>query len=313
MRTEKIIWGLILVFVGGILLLQNFGVIDFYWQVIFRFWPLVLILIGANLLVSNNDSKTGAIISVLLTVFALGFIAYKGITTKESEDSHWSYDFDDNKGEPDFDNPHKNTTFAEPYKLGTQKAVLNISGGATEYFLTDTTDSLFEASVNKHFGKYSLLSTKKDSSQVLDFKMSGKSKWNFKHDNGNRVHLSLNTYPVWDINVKMGAGTTEFDLTPFKIHNLNIEGGAASFEVKLGNPEKVTTVSIETGVSDIDISIPATAACKINSDSGLSSNDFEGFKKQADGSYTTSNFNKTSNVIILNLEGGLSNFQVSRY
>ena len=313
MKTEKIIWGLILVFVGSILLLQNFGVINFYWPVLLRFWPVILILIGANMLLSDGSSPTGAIVSVLIAVFALGFIAYKGITTERGEDSRWTYDFDGDRHDRDHDPAPANSNFSEEYKPEVRKAVLNISGGATEYILTDSTNQLFEADINKSFGKYSLRSTMKDSTQVLDFKMAGKSRWNLKNNRGNKANLRLNANPLWDINVQMGAGTTEFDLSPFKVHNLKIEGGAASFNIKLGQPQKVTTVSIETGVSDISISIPSSAACKINSESGLSSNDFEGFTKQADGSFTTSNYKGSTDIIILNLEGGLSNFNVKKY
>lgn len=313
MKAEKIIWGLILVFIGGILLLQNFEVIDFYWQVIFRFWPLVLIIIGANLLFSKDDSRTGGIVAVLLTVLALGFIAYKGITTSGTDDSHWSYNFDEDEQADTV--RERNNTFSEVYTDDIERAVLNISGGATQYVLDDTasTSSLFEADVKRNFGNYSLLSTRKDSSQVLNFKMAGKSKWNLKRDNSNEAKLRLNTRPVWDINIEMGAGTTDFDLSPFKVNNVHVKGGAASFDIKVGMPVDTTTVSIETGVSDINISIPTSAACKINTETGLSSNDFEGFVKQSDGSYTTPGFEKATKIIIINFEGGLSNFEVKRY
>lgn len=307
MRTEKVIWGLLLVFIGGILLLQNFGVIDFYWEVIFRFWPVILILIGANLLFSRDDSRTGAIISVMLTLLALGFITYKGITLND-EESPWTFNNNDDSVEESATN-----TFIEEYNDSIGKAVLNIEGGATRYVLKDTTSNLFSADVKKSFGNYSLLRTIDDSTQVLNFKMSGKNNWELKDNDGNKATIKLNSTPVWDIHLQMGAGTANLDLSPFKINNLSIKGGAASFEIKLAEPVQATTVSVETGVSKIEIFIPRSAACKISTESGLSSTDFKGFTRQQDGTYTTGNYNDSIKSIVLNLKGGLSKFKVNQY
>ena len=57
MKTDKIFWGIFLVFIGGIFLLENFDIIDFSWRYIWHFWPVVLILIGVNLLFKNSNSK----------------------------------------------------------------------------------------------------------------------------------------------------------------------------------------------------------------------------------------------------------------
>lgn len=311
MRTEKIIWGLVLVFTGSILLLQNLEVIHFNWHVIFRFWPVILILIGANLVFSRDDSSASAGISLILTLLTLGFLTYKGITTPRYHESYWSYNHNDD--DDDDEQKLHSGMFTEEYHDSISRATLNISGGATQYVLRDTTSSLFQADVRDHFGDYSLFRTSADSSNVLNFKMNSKSNWKLKDQRNNKAIIKLNTMPVWDINVEMGAGTTRFDLTPFKISNLHIEGGAASFKIKLGQPVKKTHVSVETGVSEIEISIPDSVACKINIESGLSSNDFKGFIKREDGSFTTENYDESSKAIVLNLEGGLSKFRVKRY
>ncbi len=45
-RGDSLIWGIILIVVGAIFLLQQFNV-DIFDQV-WRFWPLILIVWGAN-------------------------------------------------------------------------------------------------------------------------------------------------------------------------------------------------------------------------------------------------------------------------
>ncbi|PWG78127.1 LiaI-LiaF-like domain-containing protein [Pararcticibacter amylolyticus] len=310
MKTDKIIWGLVLVFVGGILLLENFDVINFQWIVVWRFWPLILILIGANMLFSRGDSKTGELVSVFLTIAALGFIGWQGATRESDDQAQWFFHNDRDKGRTSRESKYQ--VYSEPYAAGAGIATLNVSGGATAYELRDTTSDLFSARVNSSIGSYSLKKTSRDSSETLDFKMTEGS-WTLGEDTPNRAIISLNTRPVWDINVETGAGKANFDFTAFKIKKLTFKGGATKLDMKLGEPSAETYVKIETGVSKIHIAIPSGAACRINTDSGLSSNKFAGFEKQSDGSYITSNFNSASRKIIIDFEGGLSKFVVERY
>jgi hypothetical protein len=54
MKLNRIMWGIVLLFVGGVLLLQNFNVIEFYWRNIWKFWPVFLIISGVNILFNRQ-------------------------------------------------------------------------------------------------------------------------------------------------------------------------------------------------------------------------------------------------------------------
>jgi hypothetical protein len=135
---------------------------------------------------------------------------------------------------------------------------------------------------------------------------------NFDSDK-NRADMRLNPNPVWDISVETGAASVDFDLSKFKVRELKLHGGAASFNVKLGAPLLLTNVDISTGVSGVEVSIPESAACSIETDSGLSGNDFEGFNKTRDNNYETPGFSSAKNKIHIHISGGLSGFTVNRY
>lgn len=306
MKTEKLVWGLILVSLGGILLLDNLGVIDFYWRGVWHYWPVVLILSGINMVFSRNNSKTGSLVAIGITTVILGFLVYSGLNYEGGD--RW---YNNDNGRP-WRNHKYNQTFAEAFPSGTKKAELNISGGMTSYKLHETTSNLFEANVDGSSVSYSLRKTSHDSIEVLNFNMK-KHNGGWDMDGDNDVRLKLNTEPVWNINLKMGAGEMDFDLSPYKVQNLTFDGGAASFKAKLGEPESITTVNVKSGVSETDISIPHSVGCQIRIKSGMSSHDFDGFNKQDDGSYTTDNFTSADKKIIINLNGGLSDFEVKRY
>ena len=129
----------------------------------------------------------------------------------------------------------------------------------------------------------------------------------------NWAKISLNTNPVWNISLDMGAGAADFDLTEYKVASLNFKGGAASFKAKLGMPLEETTINAESGVASIELNIPRVAACRVVVKSGLSSKDFPGFTKHDDGSYITEGYHTADHRFTVNLQGGLSSFSVKRY
>ena len=315
MNKEKFSWGLILLFVGGVLLLDNLDVIDFYWRSVFSMWPVILIIIGVNLLVPKRG--IGNVISIVVTIAALAFLAFRG--TFPPNDSWWTFDnkgwkTEKRKASDNRSREKSSGTFTHAYENAITTAHLHIKGGAVEYEISGLTDALFHAEATSTIGGHQL-ETKTDGSNAdLTFSMrdTKKGNWDMQGDE-NKAEIRLNRHPIWHISLDMGAGAAEFDLTQYKVAALNFNGGAASFEAKLGMPLEETTITAESGVASVEIEIPRAAACKIVVKSGLSSKDFPGFTKQSDGSYTTPGYEGANNRFLVNLKGGLSSFTVKRY
>jgi hypothetical protein len=139
------------------------------------------------------------------------------------------------------------------------------------------------------------------------------NRFHWDSDHMNEARISLNTAPIWDISLKGGAAEMKFDLTPYKIRNLSFNGGATSCKLELGANLPVTEVRVSTGASEVEISVPEAAGCKIDVSSGLSSNNFEGFTKINGNVYTTPGYETAKNKINIFLRGGVSDFNVKRY
>lgn len=313
MKTEKIIWGLIFIFVGSIFMLDNFNVINFYWSSIWRFWPVIFILIGANMLFSRFvDRATGPLLTAAVTIAILLFIGYQG--SRPSANRGW-LQFRSDRDHRDRD-PERNmkSTFSEPY-TGSKMATLNIEGGATAFELKDSTVNLFQADVSEIYEGYTLDKSTVDSADVLNFRRRDKKdrKYNLNDIESNETRFFLNTSPLWNINVNMGAGETDFDLENFRVRRLKFKGGAASFYAKIGSKEPLTDIVVEAGVASVEIAVPESSGSHIVVDSGLSSKDFPGFVKQSDGSYKTPNYDTAVNKVFISLKGGLSSFEVRKY
>ena len=336
MRNDKLIPGLILVLIGAAFLLDTLGYIDFHWSNIFHLWPIFLIVGGVNLVFANNRTPLATAIKVGVVILGFGLLLFGNFGDRFGFPSytyswHDHHDNDDNNNSDDDDDDDDTTTAAKgivkvsgmsnfnlPYAADAKTAELHISGGGTEYNLSDTTGELFKADTKEHFGTYEFSHSNSGSNYVLNFDMNDKKgghfNWHGDNDNSNTVNFKLNSNPVWDIHVDAGATALKFDLTKFKIHNLNLSGGAASFDVTLGQPvADNTNVVVSTGMASVNISIPQNAACKIITDSGLSNNSFDGFTKTDDDNYETPGFDAAKTKIILNISGGLSDFKVHRY
>lgn len=312
MKLERIMWGIVLLFIGMVLLLENFGVIDFYWRSVWRFWPVFLIIAGLNILFSKSKSQLAGVISVAVLVITLGLLFFKGQETpgghRQMRDELRTDDERSNSVSGKLNGQH----LSLPYEADSiaKRTILNISGGGTSFELKGTTDSLISAVVDQKDAGFSLMnSLSKDSITTLSLKM-GKGKWN---TGGNDVEIRLNTRPQWEFQVNMGAGEVKFDLADYKVREFNFDGGAAALEVKLGSLLPVADVNVKTGIADVKINIPAAAGCQIRAKTGLSSKEFTGFTKLSDNTYETPNYKSAKNKIFINFDGGLSSFEVNRY
>jgi hypothetical protein len=307
MKTERIFWGIILVFVGTIFLLENFDVIDFSWGYVWRFWPILLIITGVNILFSRYNNKTGAIIIGIVTIIGLGLMTYKGLERNPyGSEERW---FDDSSTE----NLSSESTYTEDYEDRFTHAKLDISGGANYFESHQATERLFEAHLSETKNNYVLKKTDADSLVNLSFKSGGAKGFRFEEESFGKVKMMLSPLPIWDIHLKMGAGEANFDFKDFKVKKIDLKGGAAEFNLTLGDLMDTVNVNAETGIAAVKIKIPENVGCVIKNSSGLSSKHFEGFTEKGKGSYETPNFNTSAKKIYIVLKGGLSDLQVTRY
>lgn len=312
MKIDKIIWGIILVFIGGVVLLDNFDVIDFYWRRAWAFWPIVLIILGSNMLFNRNGKQTGSYISLVVLLISLCVLFVRGQEPPQRKAETLDAEmFDNQDGEDDRDK--KISHLSAPFDDSVKVVDLNVRGGGASYELKGATDSLFTATIEGVKSSYMLQRNDKDSVSTLDFQL-GKGKNNFHlSDAGHDVAIYLNKKPIHNINFNVGAGEVKFDLTDYKVRTIDFNGGAAEMDITLGSLLPIADVNVKTGIADIKINVPESAGCQIRAKTGLSSKDFDGFDKKSDNLYQTANFSTAKSKIFINFDGGLSSFEVNRY
>ena len=305
MKTSHIFWGVFFIAIGGLVLLGNLTALNFTWHSAWKFWPMVLVLIGVSILVKNQIGK-GIVAGLAAFVLALTIYASVSVTTNLI-DNDFEFDFGD--GVTNYDTSY----FSQEYSDSIETASLQFSAGAGGFKMLTPTDKLIDFQTEGVNNNYVLNRNDSGSHTDITFKMKNTHFKFGKNDYKNSVEMSLNSKPEWDLNFDIGAASMDLDLTPYKINKLDIGMGAAALNVKFGDLADVSRIKIDAGASDIDILIPESVGCEINSDAALSSKNYEGFAKINKKLYRTDNFDSSKKKIYIEIDCGVSSIDVKKY
>ncbi len=308
MKTKHIFWGLFLITIGVLILLNNLGSLYIDLQDVWKFWPLVLVILGLSFLVKNNIVKSflAALAALVLAVAIFAFFnsAFYFVDNR--------FTINDKGISVTIDGDVDTSNYNVPYNADIKNAKFNLKAGAGSFVIDDTTGQLLSAVTTGIKNNYAL-SRHGNNNSVIELTMKNRK---FAINDGNlknKAFIKLNTNPVWDFNFDVGAASVDFDLSLFKTNKIKVRMGAASCKIKLGDKSDVTNLNLKSGISSIDILVPDSAGCQISTDLALSIKDFSGFSKVSDGTYRTANFDTSKNKIYLNLHTGVSSIKVERY
>ena len=299
MKLSTLFWGVLLIAIGGLFLINNLGLLNVNWETIWRLWPMILVFWGLSILVGKQRTPWYV---VALMIFLLLFMIAAAATT-----SWFHNDFDFVAGEG------FQQKFEEPIAPNTEKATFRLQSGAGRFTIRDTTSQLVKAETEVNFGKYSLTREQSDNSAyvTLDFRNRNRG-WNFGNGR-NHVDVRLNPNPLWTINIHVGAASGDFDLSPFKVEELTLDAGASSMKVRLGDRSEETRVTVKTGASSTSIEVPESVGCEVHLQTALSGKRIRGFDKISSNRYKTSNFESASKKITIDVSAGVSQVRVDRY
>ncbi len=305
MKVSRIFAGLLIVLLGLALFLSNFDVLSLDWHFIFRLWPVLLVFAGISVLATNTKLKAVlyAVTAILVlawifSVASVGWGNFRGIFHRHESSTRLQ-------------------EFSQGFSKDVRNAELSMSNGAGSFYLKDTTDKLFEATTESNIGNYSLNAEKEGSTAKLDLNFEGDNDnhWRFGDFGGdkNKIEIKLNQKVDWSLNMDVGACSADFDLSPFAVTSVDIKGGASSIKIRFGDRADTTNISMNTGASSVTLYVPQNSGCQIRDDAKLSSKSFPDFVETSDGTYETSNFDKSPKKIFIDFEAGVSSIKVRRY
>jgi hypothetical protein len=310
MKLSHLFWGILLVTVGILFLINNFSPIYLDWESLIGLWPLAFIFWGISIILKENRIVRGLLICLVAIILAFCiFSTYKFLAYNIGN----GFDFDNDSGivyESDSSNSNANN-YELTYSPEIKSARLKFDGGAGVFRIAGETDNLFDARTYGRRNTYDLKRENDEGNAEITFHSRG-VRFNF----GNRkeeVNMRLNTNPLWDIECDAGAANMNFDLATLKVKKIDVDMGAAKLKLRLGALSDTTNVKVDGGASRIEIYIPDSSGCEIRTENFLSSTHFNGFNKLNSNLYRTPNFDTSSKKIFLKFDTGVTSVTVDRY
>jgi len=312
MKYRHVFWAFILISIGILFMLNNFGVLEFGFRTLWSLWPLILILWGISILPIQDSIK---IIS-LVVVLALTVIFFNRISDR-SQWFHFHNFHGFTDGDWDFDEDTSSTYNYQPQNLSVPydsligKGELRLEAAAGNFNLQGITSDFLSFNKTGDIGNYSITTTNENGRKniMLSLEKSG-----IRHSvKENKVEIRLSDKPSWNLDFDIGAAEIIMDLRDYKIDTTNIDAGASSLDITIGDKNPVTVMTFNAGASSIKVGIPKESGCQIKSESFMISKEFEGFTKKGDGIYQTANFASGRNKIYLTVKTAISKIEINRY
>ena len=312
MKYRHVFWAFILIAIGILFMLNNFGVLEFGFRTLWSLWPLILILWGISIL----PIKDGIKIIALAAVLAFTVIFFNRISERSSWfHFHNFHGFSDKDWEDDEDNTttynYQPQNLSVPFDSVIGKGELKLEAAAGNFNLQGVTSDFLTFNKTGDIGNYSITTTNENGRKQINLSLE---KSGVRHTvNENKVEIKLSDKPSWNLDFDIGAAEINMDLRDYKIDTTNIDAGASSIDIKIGDKNPLTVMTFNAGASSIKVEIPKESGCQIKSESFMISKEFEGFTKKGDGIYQTGNFSTGKNKIFLTIKTAISKIEINRY
>ena len=347
-RNNGLFWGIFLLTFGVLFMARRAGWLDVDWHSLVNLWPVLLILAGVNIILERRGSAAAFVTTIMLAVAVpttlFGFFTHDrdryGMrwSTDDDDDNKDSDgdDSDDNDSENDDDNSDENTdeayrserqrrvtdnvqanTFSESMTDETREAVLKLAGGAGRFTISDPTTELIKADTKQNIGSYSMSVDRDATTHIPTIELKPTEEHqNIDLSDGkfeNRVDVHLNAKPIWNMDIALGAGQGDLDVSAYAVRSLKLAVGAADLDLKLGSKASVSDVKLDVGAASVTVRVPKEVGCRIKKDGAFNLDQLDDFTDVGGGEFVSPGYDTAVKKMTIRFDGGISRFKVVRY
>jgi hypothetical protein len=248
-----VFWPLVLIALGLIFLLQNFGFISgVSWLAVASLWPLLLVLIGLDIAFARRWPLPTLAVEVAVIAAGLALVAYSPNL------SPGVFVFGDGAttGETDVAAPRGDAT----------QLNLTLNGGATHsYHVMGGATQLVEA----HSANPDLRLRVSGASARPDVRLDQTSSGFFHPVSGSDIQIRVAADVETSLTVNVGAGEFDVDLSDVRVSDGRLNVGASSLRFVLPKPTGDVPIRMNGGASNIVIVVPEAIEARIATTGGL--------------------------------------------
>jgi hypothetical protein len=269
LRRSEIAGPVFMIGLGIVFLLSSVGVIGWgAWDILWRLWPVLLVSIGLELIIGRR-SLWVSITSVLLILAVLGSIM-------------WFFGSEPIRGEGLTGNR------VDQLLGNIDQAEITISPAVGDLDVNELRDSVALVSGDVSAGNNQQVYTDYDVSGTTGyFKIDSWSMANFPGSGPWNWDLGLSNKIPLDVELNMGAGDLNADLTGLTLVGLDVSQGVGELTVTLADKGNYS-VDINQAVGSIVVEIPKAVGIRIELSKAISSLSMpSGFEHRGDYYYSS--------------------------
>ncbi|MBM3129050.1 MAG: hypothetical protein FJ009_10575 [Chloroflexi bacterium] len=290
-RRPSLIGPLILITIGVLFLLANLGYLPLsFWEIAFRFWPLILVLIGLEIIIGRRSIIGGLIVVALWGALIAG-VLWLALTSGGAFLGSAAITEQLNQPRGEISSATIDLNF------GVATANVTALGSDTADLLRGTFQRGEGTQIGKKFnvvGNEGRLRLQEERANFFTPGMSS-ARWD----------LALNpTLPI-ALRINGGVGRADLDLTALTITALNVEAGVGTIRISAPQTGNVT-MRLKGGVGNLRVTIPPGVAARIRVDKGIGALrvDETRFPK-AGNLYQSADFANAPNKVDIEVDGGV--------
>lgn len=305
MRARQgVFWPLLLIALGIVFLLSNFGVISgVSWLAVASLWPLLLVLIGLDIAFARRWPLQALAAEVLVIAGGLALLAY----SPNLSPGIFVFGDGDGPGVADVTVPRGSAT----------ELALSLNAGATRsYHVTGGATALVEAhSANPN------LRVRTSGTTRANVRLDQVSSGFVRSESSDDVQIRLPSDLPTSITINVGAGEFDIDLSDVRLTEGRVNMGASSMRFVLPKPTSGNVdIRLNGGASTVTVVVPDGVEARVATTGGFLSLRSDNTRLGTSGAtggcvacgstIETSGYSTATNRVTLTISAGMSTIVV---
>jgi hypothetical protein len=291
-RNRSFVGPILLILLGVALLLDQLGIWTLNWADLWRFWPLLLILIGLDILL--NRTRWGGLLSLfiaLAVIIGVIFYALPALTPPRGLERE---------------------TFNVPAQ-GVRTAVVTLGTGVGKLQVSSLEEgaNVVEAEMNydRAWTRVASEASTEGGEARVEIKATQTGRVPFGRSLDEEWRIKLNPAIPMRLDVNAGVSDADLDLKGLGLTRLNLSAGVGSVRVQLP-AQGDYQASLNGGVGALTVEIPSDIEARIHVETGLGTLNIAQRYVQDGQYYITKGYNTSKNRVYVDVAGGVGTITI---
>ncbi|MBN1888660.1 MAG: hypothetical protein JW850_11750 [Thermoflexales bacterium] len=302
-RRPSLFWPILLIGAGVIFLLSNLGLLPADpWPLLWNMWPLILIIIGLDILLGRRSVVGGVLSAILALLLVGGVVTMLFVAQNYPQWGAWG-------------NANLRQDYVSHPLGGVEQAkvVIDFPSSTSRLFALDDSSNLIEANLRYYGSLNKSVSVSGDSARVrLDSRWDnwwGGGWWR----GGSNWIIGLHPAVEYDLELDSGSSDCEFELSQLRLRSFRLDAGSG--RIRLTLPERGQyRLKLNAGSGDIDIDVPAGVDVRLEYEAGSGELDTPGLREVSrrgrDAIYESDEFSQAGDSVTIELDGGSGDVRI---